>query len=47
MIQRLAALIFLTAGLTSPLLAGPEFWYEDNNMRVIHEGSLADSWHTF
>jgi hypothetical protein len=31
MIQRLAALIFLTAGLTSPLLAGPEFWYEDNN----------------
>ncbi len=32
MIQRLAALIFLTAGLTSPLLAGPEFWYEDNNM---------------
>ena len=28
MIQRLAALIFLTAGLTSPLLAGPESWYE-------------------
>lgn len=33
MIKGLVGLIFLATGLTSSLPAGPEFWYEDNNMR--------------